>query len=405
MAYILSEFPRVSETFARREIESLRELGWEVLILAARPGNGAAEMPDNGLLCRPRRLSLTSCHGLLWLMAARPMGVLRLLGLFMMMLLECPKDAGMLAWNLPAVAVFARQLRQRHVERLHAYFLSWPACVGAGIAAVLRTPFSIAAHARDIFVEPGAARAKISRADFIVTCTRQGLSALREILSGNQWRKIHIIRHGINLDMLPRESSAAKRQPPRILAVGRLVPKKGFRCLLEALTRVSRHDVRLLIAGDGPEKPRLREQAERLGISGRVELLGQLRNQRILDLMTSCDMLAVPSVIAADGDRDGLPNVILEAFACGLPVIASRLPGIGEAVLHEQTGLMAEPDDSASLARAVERLLNDPALARELAARARAHLEACHDLRKNSLALARLMKSPCEDTIEDCARG
>lgn len=340
---------------------------------------------------------------MLWLML-RPLRLLRLIGLLFGMVVEAPADAARLAWNLPAVAFYSRLLRREKAQRVHAGFLSWPACIGAGIEAVLRIPFSIAAHARDIFVEPGAVRAKTSRADLVIACTKQGLSELHR-LAPPCVPRMHYVPHGIQVDKLPFVPGGPARRDAVIFAVGRLVPKKGFDVLLEAMASLARTGIRLVIAGDGPEGIRLKHVVDRLGLSDRVELLGHQPSQRIMDLMGTCQMLAVPSIIAPDGDRDGLPNVVLEAFSRGLPVVASRLPGIGEAVVHERTGLMVEPGDSADLGRAIARLLDEPALARRLAADARAHVEEHHDLERNIGALASLMRRPREQTGEDRARG
>ncbi len=161
VAYILAEFPCRSETFARREIDALVDRNWDVIVLAAKAGQIDLQgRPRVSTIYRPPLLSLKSALAMAWLMLRYPLGLSRLIVLLMRMLLECPRDALVVLKNLGTTAYFARRLDAERIEHVHAYFLSWPACIGASLHCMTGRRLSLAGHARDIFVSPGAIRTK-----------------------------------------------------------------------------------------------------------------------------------------------------------------------------------------------------------------------------------------------------
>ncbi len=167
--------------------------------------------------------------------------------------------------------------------------------------------------------------------------------------------------------------------PDRLLAVGRLVEKKGFDVLLAALARCAA-PWHLDVIGDGPERARLDDLVDRLGIADRVRFVGPLTHAELPRAYHRADVVVVPSRVDGRNDRDGLPNVVLEAMASGRPIVASDVAAIGTAVVHDATGLLVPPDDPASLAAALDRLHADRSLRRRLARRARLAAVADHDL-------------------------
>ncbi len=377
VAYVLGKFPSASETFALREIQGLKGQGWDIFVLAAESGGQeATEAESVPVVYRPGLLSMQTVLSLLYLLWRYPLALGRLLLLLTKVLADSAGDARILIANVHTIAHFARHLDRQGVRHIHAYFFSWPACIGLAVSVATGRSFSIAAHARDILVEPGAARVKAGHARFIVTCTEQGRTHLERLLPTELHGKICRVYHGIDTESIDEQNqkqfAESDQERLDILAVGRLVPKKGFDGLLRAYKSVFEKypNCRLRIVGDGPEYERLHEVIGQEELGSCVQLIGWKSNGEILRMMRSSTLLVVPSVIAADGDMDGIPNVILEAFASRLPVVASALPGIAEAVRHNDTGLLVEPGDIGQLSEAVLELLSSPSTRERLSRRA-----------------------------------
>lgn len=396
VGYILTTFPCQSEIFAAREIESLRRLGIDVTVLAVTDQKCSCELSrDIAVVYRPAFFSMHSLVSIGYLIVKHPLGNIKLAGLIFRLVLLNPKEAKLIVANFHTVAFFARALDKRSPLHIHAYFLNWPSCIAMALAIVTRRPFSIAGHARDLFVERGALKLKASYASFIVTCTQYGLDYLKRRLPATFHSKLHLVYHSVNVN--PRLSAKHVRTTGqfnkyRLVAAGRLVPKKGFDYLIKAfsLVRQSFQNCTLLIVGDGPEYYRLSALVDEIYLKDDVKLLGWLEHNKTLQLIRSSTILVVPSIIAADGDRDGIPNVILEAFASSVPVVASNLEGIAEAVVHRQTGLLVEPRDVSKLASAIKDLLDDGVLRNQLSHKAYEFVKDCFDPEKNASQLAEL---------------
>jgi len=377
IGYILTTFPCRSEIFAAREIESLRNSGFDITVLAAERGEESSVFSQGQAVeVRPVFFSVRSLLAIGYFLVRYPLGMVRIIGLIGKLILQNPEEAKRLAANIHTVAFFARVLDKKSIGHIHAYFLNWPGCIGMAVAIATKRTFSIAAHARDIFVEGGAIKLKASKASFIVTCTEYGLDYLKRRLPADCHDKLRLNYHGININHRSTSKEIkndCQFEKYRLVAAGRLVPKKGFDCLIKAFALVceSMRDCELLIVGDGPESGELKRFVEdNPNLRGHVKFSGWVDHEMTLQLICSSKILVVPSIIAADGDRDGLPNVILEAFACRAAVIASRLPGISEAVIHLQTGLLVVPGDIAGLALAIKQLLSNEKLREELSQKA-----------------------------------
>jgi len=399
IVYILTKFPCRSETFAVREIEALRLLGFDITVLAASgqdiAGCGVTTVKT---FYRPQLFSAKGIFSLSYLCLRHPLGLCRLFCLILKLLRQCRREAITLLGNLHTVGYFAWRLKRGRISHIHAYFMSWPALLGLALRVSTGRQFSIGAHARDIFVEEGAAELKASRANFIRTCTRRGLRQLQTLLPTRYHHKLFVVYHsmpiacgGINPATLGEDQSKAD---DIVVAVGRLVSKKGFANLVRAFALLGeqRPNCKLIIAGDGPERERLAELAEELSIQDQVQLLGWLPCDAALRLIRSATVLAAPAVIDDDGDSDGIPNVILEAFVSGTAIVASRLSSISEAVRHGWTGLLVEPGNIEQLAWALKRLLEDSGLRSRLSQRAYEVAVQRFDTTKNVRSLAELFR-------------
>jgi glycosyltransferase involved in cell wall biosynthesis len=203
----------------------------------------------------------------------------------------------------------------------------------------------------------------------------------------------HLVPHGVDLDRFrPTGLRAAATTPLRLLAVGRLVPKKGFDVLLAAMARLA-CPAELEIVGDGPELVRLEALALALSLRGRVRFLGSLTHAELPAIYARADLVVVPSVEDETGDRDGLPNVLLEAMASGRPVVASDVGAIGSAIEHRVTGVLLRPGSVSELVDGLSRLASDPALREGLARAARQRVE------------ERFTLSSCADRLERILAG
>ncbi len=396
LAYILSTFPCRSEVFAAREIAELQRQGLAITVFAASQENTSARHHDSPwIIYRPHAFSLEALAGILYMIARRPFGMLRLLLLAGALLLECPGEAKTVACNLHTVGAFARRLDREGIRHVHAYFLSWPAGIGLAVAVVTGAGLSIAAHARDVFVEHGAVRLKVARAKFLVACTRQAAQHLKSQLPATYHGRLSVCHHGVDVPLAPRRARDRDTSAYMLASVGRLVPKKGHGDLVRAFALVAERwpHGKLIIAGSGPE----REQIERLigqhGLAEQVELPGWLDSDAARDLIAATDLLIVSSVIAPNGDRDGIPNVILEAFAVGTPVVATRLEGIAEAITDGWNGLLVAPGDIGGMASAIEKALGDAQLRQALSVAAHRTAAQRFDITRNVRQLADLFVS------------
>jgi glycosyltransferase involved in cell wall biosynthesis len=260
------------------------------------------------------------------------------------------------------------------VERLHAHFLHTPASVARYAALLLDLPWSCSAHAKDIWTTPTwEKREKLESLDWLVTCTSQGRDHLAALASTQT--KVTLVHHGLDLDRFPapavrrddRRDGSSAASPVRLLSVGRLVPKKGYNVLLAALNQLPRDLAwRLIHIGGGPLKSDLQRAAQRFGLSDRIEWRGAQPQERVLGAYHEADLFVLASRVAPDGDRDGLPNVLMEAQSQGLAVISSQLPGVGELIKDRGNGLLVPPGDAGALATALEQLIRDPDLRRTL---------------------------------------
>lgn len=296
----------------------------------------------------------------------------------------------------------AAQLARDGVAHLHTHFISGPADVSELVARVSGLPFSISAHAKDIYLSaPADLRRKLRAARFTVTCTEFNRSTLAAIAPEAD---IHRMYHGVNPASFHPRNRLAPSPVPLILAVGRLREKKGLDSLIEAcrLLRDAGEAFRCEIVGYGEERERLAAHIARCGIADRVSLTGKLARDEVVERYARAAVFVQPSRIGADGDRDGIPNVLLEAMAAGVPVVATRVSGIPELVRHGRNGLLVEADAPAQLADAVQRLLRQPGLAAELTEAARATVVESFDNDRNLRLLMQLLEAR-HDRHAQCA--
>lgn len=403
LGVLVKIYPKLSETFILEEILGLERLGVPLRLYALAPATDAithpavarVRAPLTTLPARPDASFLAS-HARLALGAP-----LRYLGAF----------ASALARGRQGLQDFLRagwlavRLRKDGVQHLHSHFISSPADIAALVSRLLGLAYSISAHAKDIYLsEPADLKRRMAGARFTVTCTEVNRRTLAEIAPQALVQRMY---HGIDHALFHPARQMFAGERPLIVSVGRLREKKGLDTLIDAcaLLRDRGQSFTCEIVGYGEEKSRLEAQIARLALGTRVRLAGKLAREQVIEHYARAAVYVQPARIAADGDRDGIPNVLLEAMAMGLPVVASRVSGIPELVEHEVNGVLVEPDDAHALADAISRVLNQPSLCADIACRARATVTERFDNDRNLRQLCALLEQQAEGDIAAPARA
>lgn len=392
IAYVVKMFPRFSETFIVNEILAHEAAGVEVEIFSLRPpvdthfqdllGRLRAPVryvPSDGLraadfweACRTAGASCGSLDGTL--SAA------------------CTDDGRTVYQAL----VLADALRRGRFDHVHAHFASVAASVARLAAGLAGLPWSLTAHAKDIFhdevCDADLAR-KFASASRVITVSDFNRRDLVARFPEAEDR-IERIYNGLDLDRL--RPGRAEQMSVEVLAVGRLVEKKGFDVLLDAVARLRAQGrpVRTAIVGDGELAEGLRQIAGAQGVADLVRFTGPLPQAAVHAALASSRVFVASSVVGADGNREGLPTTILEAMACGTPVVASATTGVPEVVDHGRTGLLVAERDAAGLADAIARLLDEPSLGTRLAHEARALIERSFDVHTNAARMRAVLSAP-----------
>ena len=281
---------------------------------------------------------------------------------------------------------WARVNRHENISLIHSQWIHSGGTIAMYGAWLLGVPFSFTGHAADIFRDRSALRDKIRRAKAIVCISTFHKEFF--LKHGAKEEQLILAYCGINTaHFSPRERPALANRALTIVSTGRLVDKKGFGYLIDACKILIERgrDIRCIIGGSGPLEHELREQIKSLGLEDRITLTGEELTQKELpEFMYKGDLYCLPCVWAPDNDVDGLPQMLMEAMACGCPVVSTRLVGIPDLVIDGETGILVEPNDADALADALDTLIQDETLSAKLAAAGRAHVEKVFDL-KNCL--------------------
>jgi glycosyltransferase involved in cell wall biosynthesis len=280
---------------------------------------------------------------------------------------------------------------------LHAHFGSAPATVALLLSYWLRCPFGFSVHARDLYAERNALAGKARRASHVISCSEVAAEDLRSRLPAELRSRVELHHHGLDLELWqPRHGANERTDEALILAVGRFEAKKGFAHLVDACAVLARDGFRFRceLIGAGREERRLARRIRRRGLEDRVRIVAWYSPPRLREHYATASVLAVPSVIDADGDRDGIPNVLIEALACGVPVVASSIASLERLLGPARAARLTPPGDGDALAHALRQVCTDAVLARSLAENGRRLVEARFDLRRNARELrARLARS------------
>ncbi len=399
VAYVLKGYPRLSETFIAQEIRALEQRGLDIRIVSLRHPTDRAVHPVNREIVAP----------LLYLPEYLYQEPRRVFAAWRALRRQPTYGPTFAAWlrdlrrdptpnrirRFGQALVLAHELA-RDVGWLHAHFLHTPASV-ARYAAMLRgLPWSVSAHAKDIWTTPAwEKREKLADCRWAVTCTAFNAEHLGALAPRAD--RVELVYHGLDLGRFPPEPRAASpvdgsdpAHPALVLSVGRAVAKKGFDVLLDALARLPAGlHWRLVHIGGGPLRKRLRRQAGRLGLADRIVWMGSQPQETVLAQYRRADLFVLPCRVDDAGDRDGLPNVLMEAQSQGLACLSTTVSAVPELIDDDRTGLLVPAEDVQALAGALARLIGDPALRARLGAAGQAALRERFSLDRWIAPLAR----------------
>lgn len=380
VGYVVSTWPRLSQSFVLNEVVALEQRNISVRLFSVKnPGDEPVHSKVSSvrapvsylslqrhwkqviasharvLIRRPRRYGRTLIDALRF----RRTGVMR-----------CFAKAGYLA----------DLLRVNPVCHLHAHFATAPAVVAMFTSELTGIPYTFTAHARDIYVDsqPNLLRMEMERAKAVVTVCEYNRDYLRERISPLSKAKVHCIYNGLDPAEFPFHGSRYDAPaPPVILTVCRLVEKKGLDDLIvaAAILRNQQHEFRVEIIGDGPLRGHVNHEIAKFGLERFVQLIPSQPIEGVRVAYKRATVFVLPCVVASDGDRDGVPTVLLEAMLSGVPVISTPVAGIPEIICSPELGVLVQPNDPPLLARALDLLLRDSSLRDRLALAAREHVQ------------------------------
>jgi colanic acid/amylovoran biosynthesis glycosyltransferase len=429
IAYLFPLFPVINQTFTLREVVWLKEQGYDLRIISLLSRVEERQQPEGRALMAetfycPRFLTWELWKPFFGGLRRTP---LKLIGLFVIVIkawfekgerpgsgAPSPGPATFsfsewldvlyrgTAWfyllksltMVPYAVYLAEHLRREEIDHVHCQWATYPATVGLLMKKWAGIPYSIAAHAYDIYLVPRMLTSKLENAEFVVTCADFNRRNLAAQCSAEAAKRIHLNYHGTDLDrFMPGEHVPATRR--RVVSVGWLKEYKGFHVLLDAVgILVERgYDLELHLAGDGPQRPWLEKRAGELGISDRLVLHGFVDHERLREIYRSSDVFAMGSIEMSNfGRQDVIPNVLAEAMACGVPVVSTRMGGIPELIEHEKEGLLVEQRSPEAMAEGLAAVLDDPIAAATRAANARERVGEIWDRKNNLEDLAKILE-------------
>ena len=370
LGFLVKTYPKISETFILQEILALQDQypGFYIFAMQRPTDNefhAAFDQVSANVEYLPTRSTISGSSPILHLkyLCRRPWRYLSTIWA----LLQRVEDFKFAQFD--QALGFTVSAEAKGIRHIHAHFASDPAGLAELVSRLSDITFSISAHAKDIYVsDSGALSRKLAKANFVVTCTDYNRRYLQSI--NFTQTPIYRIYHGIDPVRLRSESrkNVDNSNVPRILSVGRLREKKGFTFLIGACQLLHRagYQFRCDIVGYGPDYEYLDALIARYQLTGVVCLLGKMTHHDLVALYRDTSIFALPSIIAKDGDRDGIPNVLMEAMVFSIPVVTTSVSGIPELVEHQKSGLRVESEDARALFESLKLLLDQPRLRKKL---------------------------------------
>jgi len=393
LGMVLKGYPRISETFISNEIRLLEKMGFNIHIYSMRaPRESFSHDSIKEIKAKVTYLPSSMIWGLpalLWynirLFARMPKRYMECLKLMATRFELAPKKHTWIKHMLQAGYIMQKSVFDEGVDiaHFHGHFAHTPTTVTMYAARLAGVPFSFTAHAKDIYTQdPRRIEDKIDLAKFVVTCTKYNEGHLANI--SRNGKPIHCVYHGINLDLFAMNSrSPVAHAPYHILTVARFVEKKGLDTILHALAKLKSEGMhfKYTLVGEGKAKfnKKIRAMVSELGLADVTDMPGTITHDEVITLLGHADCFTLGCRKAKDGDRDGIPNVVAEAMATGVPVAATEVSGVPELVEHEKTGLLCPSNDVDAMAAMLKRILTDQSLRTEIIPAARKKVHAVFD--------------------------
>jgi len=403
---LIPVLPDVSHTFVYREILGMKKNGADFVPIILEEGDSsplhpeAKELLDIAIPMPRISLGLYILYYLHFLTAS-PLRLARLIHFY---LSHCQGDRFSFlrfehfqnVYHPMRSLALARLLKRLKISHIHAHGSTYPATRALASALLLDITFSFSTFVDfDYETDFRMLPEKIKQAEFVVATTEYCVSRILAATSPEFRPKIHTIYLSIDPAYANTRNPRARPSMPLVLGIGRFVEKKGFEYLLRAAALLKGRGVsfRCMLIGEGPERAELEALAEHLHLGGIVEFAGALSNDRVRDYLRAPNVLAAPSVYARNGERDGIPTVLVEAMACGVPVVSTRVSGIPELISNEENGLLVPERDEVALAAAIERLLTDATLRDRVTEEGRRTVHSQLDIHQSSRKLWSLIEA------------
>jgi glycosyltransferase involved in cell wall biosynthesis len=401
VAFLVKRFPRLSETFVLNEFLELRRQGVPLRLLAIMDPVERHTQPEAVTLVP----EVTYLRGpSLWPLLPRLVRIAK----------DHPRGtASALCWVIPrrrlaswrrlAEALILVDELEGQAVHLHVHWANAPAASAFLAHRIAEIPWSLTTHAKDLYTMPVSDIAdRCAQALFVATCTAANVKYLTDVV-GVDPTKVVLCRHGVRLDRFDQADRVP--EPGRLLTIGRLVAKKGFADLIEACDILAARNIsfHLDIVGDGPMAGELAALVAARGLQARITFHGARPQPELVEFYRRAAIFALAPAVQVDGDRDGIPNVILEAMACGAPVVASAISGIPEAIDHDRTGVLVPPSNAEALADALGRLLHDTVAAEEIGRAGAAFVRSSFDLAGCVAPLVELLRARLDAVADPVA--
>ena len=369
VGYVIKVFPKLSETFILQEILELEAKGLRIIIFSLNAPTDTATHPHVQHLQAP----------VLYPPPAAPS--------------HSPPVRQWASW-------ISQQCRIFGINHLHAHYASEPTTVVELVSGQTGIPYSFTTHAKDLFLADQLSLTRsVNQAQFVLTCTKYNQHYLRDTIAAQ--RPIHCVYHGIDIEWFKPTSTPGQppAEAPLILSIGRFREKKGFPTLIQACAGLRNAGIpfRCVIIGYGPMQGALEAAICREQLQGHIQLVGKMTREGIREWYERASIFVLPCQIAEDGDRDGIPNVLVEAMGMGLPVISTAVASIPELITDRVNGLLVPPSQAPLLEVAIGTLIQHPEFRHRLGRQARQHIEEhFHAARNNQTIFSLLTKTfPC----------
>jgi colanic acid/amylovoran biosynthesis glycosyltransferase len=396
IAYVVSRFPKLTETFVVRELIEMERLGARIELFALQRGREAVVQEDlEQLACRASYGFLFSREMLRahWFFLSRRPGVY--LRAFTEAVSGTWRSLNYLAGAVlffPRAVCFAYRVERSGVAHIHAQFANHPALAALVMSRLTGIPFSFSARGSDIHVNRTMLREKVAAARFVIAVSHANRNVILAACDPHAADKVHVVYGGIDTDRFAPSRTRPEPPPLRILCVGRFEEVKGHATLIAACAELARRGVpfECHLAGEGRLRGQIEMQIAGSGLDDSVILHGAVPQAQVARLLGTATVFVLATLPAANGKKEGIPNVLKEAMACALPVVASDISGIPELVEHGRTGLLVPPGQPAAVADALELLASNRRLRERIGRAACAVISARFDVTSSTRRRAAL---------------